>query len=86
MALIIPLIVRKLVFLMMYPSLRTLPPRIERRASPHLGHRDHLCDIVKRGELSINQYKLLVRNPKLICKNCGRAAAVATNLCEPVPL
>ena len=30
--------------------------------------------------------KDLVRNPKFICKKCGRAAAKEENLREPVPL
>jgi hypothetical protein len=41
--------------------------------------------MVKRGA-DLPMYKDLVRNPKFICKKCGRAAAKEENLCEPVPL
>jgi hypothetical protein len=53
--------------------------------APHLGHRQHLCDMANRG-VSIKKYKSLVKKPKFICKNCGRAAAKEENLCEPIPL
>jgi len=55
-------------------------------ASPHIGHRMHLCDMAERGEISLDQMKALVKDPKFICKKCGRVAAKAENLCEPVPL
>ena len=42
--------------------------------------------MVERGEVSVEQMKTLVRDPKFICNECGRAAAKADNLCEPVPL
>lgn len=53
--------------------------------APHLGHSKHLCDMTKRG-VDLNTYKELVKDPKFICKKCGRAAAKEENLCEPVPL
>jgi len=53
--------------------------------APHLGHSKHLCDMAKRGA-DLETVKGLVRNPKFICKKCGRAAAKEENLCEPVPL
>jgi hypothetical protein len=31
-------------------------------------------------------FKALVKDPKFICKKCGRAAAKEENLCEPAPL
>lgn len=53
---------------------------------PHIGHRNHLCDIAERGEMTLEQVKALVRDPKYVCETCGRAAAKAENLCDPVPL
>ena len=32
---------------------------------------------------NLEDYKSYVRNPQFICKNCGRAAAKAENLCDP---
>jgi len=55
------------------------------RPAPHLGHSKHLCDMAEKG-VDLQTYKDLVRNPKFICKKCGRAAAKEENLCEPVPL
>jgi hypothetical protein len=54
--------------------------------SPHIGHKNHLCDLAEAGNLTLEQMKVLVQNPKFICKKCGRAAAAEENLCEPVPL
>ena len=54
--------------------------------APHIGHRRHLCDLAERGEISIEQMKALVRDPKFICNKCGRVAAKEENLCDPVPL
>jgi hypothetical protein len=59
------------------------PPILDQ---PHLGHRNHLCDLANRGEMSLDQMKALVRDPKFICKKCGRAANKEENLCDPVPL
>lgn len=56
------------------------------RAMPHLGHGDHLCHLVEDMGISINEYKALVKNPKFLCKKCGRVAAKEENLCEPVKL
>jgi hypothetical protein len=41
--------------------------------------------MAKRGE-DLETVKNLVRNPKFMCNTCGRAAARAENLCDPVPL
>jgi hypothetical protein len=32
---------------------------------------------------NLEEYKNYVRNAKFVCKNCGRAAAKAENLCSP---
>jgi hypothetical protein len=53
--------------------------------SPHLGHAQHLCNLVETGS-DIDQYKKLVKNPKFLCKRCGRVAAAEKNLCEPMRL
>ena len=57
-----------------------------RNADKHIGHRHHLCDIVKHGEVSLEQLKEFVRDPNYICNKCGRTAKTASNLCEPVKL
>jgi hypothetical protein len=36
--------------------------------------------------VDLNELRPLVRNAKFICKECGRAAAYADNLCAPEPL
>jgi len=56
------------------------------RHAPHIGHRQHLCDMAERGEVSLESMKALTRNAKFICRKCGRVAAKEVNLCEPVPL
>jgi hypothetical protein len=38
------------------------------------------------GLVEFSTFKDLVKNPRFICKKCGRAAAKEENLCEPVPL
>jgi hypothetical protein len=55
---------------------------------PHAAHEEHLCLLENVGYLKSNleDYKKLVRNPKFICKNCGRAAANEKNLCLPEKL
>lgn len=65
-------------------GLRPLPRGY--REIPHIGHAQHLCDMAERGEVTLEQMKELVRNPKFICQRCGRVAANSDNLCEPVPL
>jgi hypothetical protein len=53
--------------------------------APHLGHSKHLCHLAESGA-DLDEYKGLVKNAKFVCKVCGRAAAKAENLCEPVAL
>jgi hypothetical protein len=52
---------------------------------PHPAHEEHLCLLENIGT-NLEDVKKLVRNPKFICKNCGRAAANETNLCAPETL
>lgn len=56
--------------------------------SPHPGHEEHLCVAKSVGYLKTNldDYKKLVKNPKYVCKECGRVAASDKNLCDPEPL
>lgn len=60
----------------------------EQPKMPHPGHDKHLCYLNNIGFLASNpdDYKALLRNAKYVCKNCGRAAAEAKNLCKPEPL
>ncbi len=51
----------------------------------HLGHAKHLCNLAQQG-IELFEYKKYVKNPKYICKKCGRVAAKEENLCEPVKL
>jgi hypothetical protein len=60
-------------------------PRL-RSSTPHIGHKYHLCDMAESGAVTLADMKALVKDPKFICKKCGRAAANAVNLCEPEPL
>ena len=55
---------------------------------PHPEHGKHLCYLNNLGFQISNEeeYKQLVRNPKFMCKNCGRVAASQDNLCKPVEL
>jgi len=52
---------------------------------PHPGHEKHLCLLQNTGYIKENfaDYKNLVRDPKFVCKNCGRTAASDANLCAP---
>ena len=38
------------------------------------------------GRVDLKQLKPLVRDAKFICRDCGRAAASAKNLCSPKKL
>jgi rubrerythrin len=51
----------------------------------HVDHDQHLCSLVAEG-IELSDYKDLVRNPKYICRVCGRAVASEKNLCDPVPI
>ena len=52
---------------------------------PHAAHEEHLCYLQNLGyvESNLEDYKKLVKNPRFVCKNCGRAAADEKNLCKP---
>ena len=59
---------------------------LDPEANPHIGHKHHLCCMVKEGVVTLEQFKALVKNPKFICRKCGRVANKEENLCEPLPL
>jgi hypothetical protein len=50
------------------------------------GHEKHLCKMIVGDQVDIEDIKPLVRNAQYICASCGRAAANAENLCNPVSL
>jgi hypothetical protein len=55
---------------------------------PHESHQQHLCYLANIGfhQSNMQEYKELVKEPKYLCKACGRVAANAENLCKPVKL
>jgi hypothetical protein len=50
----------------------------------HTGHAKHLCDLTLRRRM--DQVATLSKGAKYVCHICGRAAAKADNLCEPVEI
>ncbi|MFC1676271.1 hypothetical protein ACFL3G_04305 [Planctomycetota bacterium] len=52
---------------------------------PHDLHEIHLCYLANLGYQAqeTEEFRSLVRNPKYICKHCGRAAGDKHNLCVP---
>ena len=59
-----------------------------KQGMPHPGHDKHLCYLNNLGfqNSHTEDYKRLVRDPKYMCKNCGRVAADSKNLCKPEEL
>ena len=55
---------------------------------PHSGHNKHLCYLVNLGapQRDVKMYSKLVKEPKYLCKQCGRVANKAKNLCKPIKL
>ena len=51
-------------------------------------HDQHLCKLYGEGihKNDPEKYAHLVRDPKFVCKSCGRVAAEKENLCAPVLL
>lgn len=51
-------------------------------------HQKHLCHLHSTDlhKTKPQQYAQLVKDPKFVCKSCGRVAASKHNLCEPIPL
>ena len=50
---------------------------------PHVGHLHHLCHYAASGDITLDEMKELVKDPKFVCKICGRAAAKADDVCQP---
>ena len=50
----------------------------------HKGHANHMCELVGRREM--DKVATLSKGAKYVCHVCGRAAAKAANLCEPVEI
>lgn len=50
----------------------------------HTGHAQHLCELV--GKRQMDRVAGLSKGAKYVCHICGRAAAKASNLCEPVEI
>lgn len=55
---------------------------------PHSGHNQHLCYLVNLGfhDRKAKIYDALCVEPKYKCRQCGRVAKKAKNLCKPVKL
>ena len=62
--------------------------KIHKAKMPHDWHEIHLCYLANIGyqQQNTEMYKSLVRQPKFMCKHCGRVAAEKVNLCQPVRL
>ncbi len=64
------------------PAKRTVSEH--RLSRSHLGHTQHLCELVAKRKM--DQVAELSAGAKYLCNICGRAAAKAANLCEPVEI
>jgi hypothetical protein len=43
--------------------------------------KNHICKII--GNRDLSRVKELVKDSQFFCKNCGRAAHLSSNLCNP---
>lgn len=50
----------------------------------HKGHANHLCELVAKRKMA--EVGRLSKGAKYVCHICGRAAAKASSLCEPVEI
>ncbi len=50
----------------------------------HEGHGNHMCELVSKRKM--DQVAEFAAGATFICHICGRAAAKAENLCEPVEI
>lgn len=51
-----------------------------------MGKSKTLCDLAKKLPDKLDRYAAAVRNPKFLCKRCGRAANAKASLCKPTRL
>jgi len=53
-----------------------------------VNHEQHLCRLYESDlhKSDPARYATLVKDPRYVCKSCGRVAAENQNLCEPIPL
>ncbi|MBN2106057.1 MAG: hypothetical protein JW832_01420 [Deltaproteobacteria bacterium] len=47
-------------------------------------HKGHLCLLASQDKFE--EIKMLAKNPKFICFNCGRVADSDKNVCNPMPI
>jgi hypothetical protein len=69
------------------PAKKTTSKRVvpeHKLYTTHKGHANHLCDLVSKRKM--NRVATLSKGAKYVCHICGRAAAKASNLCEPVEI
>jgi hypothetical protein len=61
---------------------------MEKLKMPHPKHDTHLCYLVNMGHIKSNleEYKKLVKDPKFVCKTCGRSGNSKELLCWPVKI
>ncbi len=69
-----------------FPVGQLATAEVGHEAMPHIGHRHHMCHYAGEGNISLEEMKKLVKDPRFICRICGRAAHSDRNLCEPVSL
>ena len=50
----------------------------------HTGHANHLCELVAKRRMA--KVAELAKEARYLCHICGRAAADAKSLCEPVEI
>ena len=50
----------------------------------HTGHEEHLCSLVSKRKM--DRVAELAKGANYVCHICGRAAADASKLCEPVEI
>lgn len=58
--------------------------REHKLSNQHSGHEHHMCDLVANRQMA--KAATLTKGAAYICNICGRGAARAANLCEPVEI